>query len=221
MSFICEMTFWDGIAGVYDLAQWFNRRVYREAVPRVAQMVPEWSSVLECAAGTGEFSLAAAEHAGAVMCTDLSRAMLDRAEAKARRRGLTNISFLVRDLTALPDGDDTYDVVIAANVLHLLPEPEEALGELWRVTAPGGKLILPTFLLGEARGGGRLMVGLYKKLGFSPCRGFTLEGYRNFFRHRGCPAQVTRILGPIPVGLAVCEKASPYRGKAARQSRDE
>lgn len=205
------MTFWDKIAGVYDLAESANRRACAETVRRVAQLVPQWASVLECAAGTGEFSLAAAEKAGAVMCTDLSQSMLTRAEKKAKKRGLTNISFLVRDLTALPDGDNTYDVVIAANVLHLLSEPEKALWELWRVTAPGGKLILPTFLLGEVTGVGRLAVGFYKKLGFAPRRGFTLEGYRNFFFHRGCPAQVTRIPGRIPVGLAVCEKPLGFR----------
>ena len=132
------MSFWDRIAGVYDLAERFNRRAYVETLRQVGELVPQWASVLECAGGTGEFSLAAAERAGAVMCTDLSQAMLDKAEAKARRRGITNISFLVRDMNALPDGEGTYDVVIAANVLHLLLRPERALGALGRVTARGG-----------------------------------------------------------------------------------
>ena len=122
------MSFWDRIAGVYDLAERFNRWAYVETLRQVGELVPQWASVLECAGGTGEFSLAAAERAGAVMCTDLSQAMLDKAEAKARRRGITNISFLVRDMNALPDGEGTYDVVIAANVLHLLLRPEKALG---------------------------------------------------------------------------------------------
>ena len=57
------MTFWDEIAGVYDLAEATNRKAYREAVRRVRELIPQWASVLECAAGTGEFSLAAAERA--------------------------------------------------------------------------------------------------------------------------------------------------------------
>ncbi|MCI9264088.1 MAG: methyltransferase domain-containing protein [Oscillospiraceae bacterium] len=200
------MTFWDEIAGVYDLAEWTNKKANAETIRQVRELVPQWSSVLDCAAGTGEFSLAAAERAGAVMCTDLSQAMLDKAEAKAGRRGITNISFLVRDMNALPDGDGTYDVVIAANVLHLLPHPEAALGELWRVTVPGGRLILPTYLQGEATPFARLLIGLYQKMGFRYQKRFTLTTYRKFLREQGLPARVTRVPGQVPVGLAVCEK---------------
>ncbi len=200
------MSFWDRIAGVYDLAERTNGRANAETVRQVRELVPQWSSVLDCAAGTGEFSLAAAERAGAVMCTDLSQAMLDKAEAKAGRRGITNISFLVRDINALPDGDGTYDVVIAANVLHLLPHPEAALGELWRVTVPGGRLILPTYLQGEASPFARLLIGLYQKMGFRYQKRFTLTTYRKFLREQGLPARVTRVPGQVPVGLAVCEK---------------
>ena len=208
------MTFWDKIAGVYDLAEKTNRRANAETLRQVKALVPQWSSVLDCAAGTGEFSLAAAERAGAVMCTDLSQAMLDRAEEKAKRRGVTNISFLVRDLTELPDGDEMYDVVIAANVLHLLPRPEKALGELWRVTAPGGRLILPTYLQGEATVFARLLISGYSRMGFSCRRRFTMTGYRKFLRDQGLPAQVRRVPGRVPVGLAVCEK--PLEEKTKR-----
>lgn len=200
------MTFWDKIAGAYDLAEKTNRRANDETLRQVRELVPQWSSVLDCAAGTGEFSLAAAERAGAVMCTDLSQAMLDRAEKKAKKRGVTNISFTLRDLTALPEGDGMYDVVIAANVLHLLPQPEKALGELWRVTAPGGRLILPTYLQGEATAFARLSIALYQKLGFRYQRSFTLTTYRNFLWEQGLPARVKRVPGRISVGLAVCEK---------------
>ncbi len=200
------MTFWDRIAGVYDLAERTNRRANAETVRQVRELVPQWSSVLDCAAGTGEFSLAAAERAGAVMCTDLSRPMLDRAARKAEKRGFSNISFTMRDLTCLPERDGMYDVVIAANVLHLLPHPEAALGELWRVTAPGGRLILPTYLQGEATALARLLIELYQKMGFRYQKRFTLTTYRRFLRNQGLPARVTRVPGRVPVGLAVCEK---------------
>lgn len=200
------MTFWDEVAGVYDLAEKTNRRANAETLRRVKELVPQWSSVLECAGGTGEFSLAVAERAGAVMCTDLSQAMLDKAEAKAKRRGITNVSFTVRNLIDLPEGDGMYDVVIAANVLHLLSRPEKALSELWRVTAPGGRLILPTYLQGETGLFAKLLLAAYMRMGFRPQRKFTLTTYRNFLQKQGLPAQVSRVPGRVPVGLAVCEK---------------
>lgn len=203
------MTFWDRVAGLYDLAESTNRKAYTETIRQVRELVPQWSSVLECAAGTGEFSLAAAERAGSVTCTDLSQAMLDRAERKAKRRGLTNISFAQRNLIDLPEGDGMYDVVIAANVLHLLAHPEKAVSELWRVTAPGGRLILPTFLQGETTPLGRMLIGIYKRMGFEFQRKFTLTTYRRFLQSLGLPAQVKRVPGRVPVGLAVCEKSMP------------
>ncbi len=200
------MTFWDKTAKVYDLAERLNRKANAETARRVGALIPQWASVLDCAAGTGEFSLAAAERAGAVMCTDLSPAMLARAEKKARRRGKNNISFSLRDLTALPEGDGTYNVVIAANVLHLLLRPEEAVRELWRGTAPGGMLILPTYLQGETSALFRPFLSLYQYFGFRPYWKFTLGSYRAFLLDMGLPVQVSRVVGALPVGLAVCQK---------------
>ena len=200
--------FWDRIAGFYDLAERTNKKANAEAVRRAASLTPVGAAVLDCAAGTGEFSLALAPRAGTVLCTDLSRPLLDRAKEKAQQRGLSNITFAVRDLTALPDPDGAFDVVVAANVLHLLPDPEQAAAELWRVTAPGGKLILPTYLQGEAGPGFKLLIALYKLLGFRPRYFFTVDSYAGFFRRCGLTAQVTRVDGRLPVGFAVLSKPS-------------
>ena len=117
-------TFWDRVAGLYDLFEWSNRKVNAAARARVGELVPAGARVLDCAAGTGEFSLAVAKRAGSVLCTDQSEAMLARARKKAARRGLSNLQFAHRDITALSDPDGSFDAVIAANVLHLLPQPE-------------------------------------------------------------------------------------------------
>ena len=63
-------TFWDRWAQLYDLTQWTNRRANAAAAARTAERIPAGARVLDCAAGTGLFSLAAAERAGFVLCTD-------------------------------------------------------------------------------------------------------------------------------------------------------
>lgn len=200
-------TFWDRVSGLYDLTQWGNRKVNAAAAARVEELIPEGANVLDCAAGTGEFSLAAAKNAASVLCTDQSEAMLERARRKAARKGLTNIGFALRDITALPDPDGTFDAVIAANVLHLLPSPEIAVRELWRVTAPGGRLILPTYLQGKtgtAYGG---MIKIYQGVGFHYEHAFTPESYRVFLEGLGlAPAALEVIPGRLPEGIGVIEK---------------
>ena len=213
-------TFWDRWAGFYDLVQRSNRRANAAAAARAAAWVPAGGRVLDCAAGTGQFSLAAAERAGGVLCTDLSEAMLKQARKKAARRGLSNVRFALRDVTALPDPDGSFDAVIAANVLHLLSEPERAVRELWRVTAPAGRLILPTYLQGKAGAAYGSMIRIYQGVGFHYEHAFTPETYRAFLERLGLgPVTLEVVPGRLPVGLAVLRKPGP--AGEARRSKEE
>ena len=200
-------TFWDRVARLYDLSQRVNGAANAAAAARVSELVPAGAKVLDCAAGTGKFSLAAAEKAASVLCTDLSEAMLEQARKKARRRGLDNICFASRDITALPDPDGSFDAVIAANVLHLLPDPGPAVRELWRVTAPVGRLILPTYLQGTVGTVYGTMIKIYQGVGFHYEHAFTPESYRAFLEGLNlAPVSVEVIPGRMPEGVAVLEK---------------
>lgn len=206
-------TFWDNIAGLYDLAEKTNGRAVRGMAAEVTRRLPENTDFLECAAGTGEISLAAAPFVRRVVCTDLSLPMLDRARKKAARRDLPNIEFQQWDLFHLPEGDGTYGAVCAGNVLHLLDHPEDAVAELWRVTAPGGCLLLPTFLMGESGPLMDTLVALYRLLGFRQKHTFTRQSYRAFFEGLGLPlAELAVIPGRMPVGLAVLRKPNIQEG---------
>ena len=200
-------TFWDRWARFYDLAQRSNRAANAAAAARAAELVPAGARVLDCAAGTGEFSLAAAGKAALVLCTDMSLPMLERARKKAKKRGLSNISFARRDVTALSDPDGSFDAVIAANVLHLLLQPEQAARELWRVAAPGGRLILPTYLQGRAGTAYGTMIKIYQGVGFHYEHAFTPETYRRFLENLNlAPVTVEVIPGRLPEGIALLEK---------------
>ena len=200
-------TFWDRVAGLYDLFEWSNRNVNAAARGRVGELVPAGARVLDCAAGTGEFSLAAAKRAASVLCTDLSESMLARARKKAAKRGLANIRFASRDITALTDPDGAYDVVIAANVLHLLDAPEKAVRELWRVTAPGGRLILPTYLQGKIGAAYGSMIKIYQGVGFHYEHAFTPETYREFLERLGLGSVTLEVIpGGVPEGIGILEK---------------
>ena len=61
----------------------------------------------------------------------------------------------------LPYADESFDVVIVSNALHIVPQPEKALQEIKRVLKDDGVLIAPTFthagnsFSGLPRAGGR------------------------------------------------------------------
>ncbi|MGN0675568.1 MAG: class I SAM-dependent methyltransferase [Oscillospiraceae bacterium] len=200
------MSFWDKAAGIYDIAELVNGRVYHAMLEGVKQIVPRGTNVLDCAAGTGELSIAAAEKAESVLCTDMSLSMLEQAKRKCQRKGLDNVFFEERDIFDLDDADNTYDIVIAGNVLHLLDAPEAAVRELYRVTKYGGKLILPTFMLNE-NSMALVITKLYGLFGFRPHENYNFRSYRRMLENSGCgPFKLTEINGLMPIGFAVMKK---------------
>ena len=194
------MTFWDKIAGIYDFAESLNPKSYRAMLEGIKAIVPEGAKVLDCAAGTGELSIAAAEKAGHVFCTDMSLPMLERARKKSAKKGIKNISFGERDIFSLPDEDNTYDVAIAGNVLHLLEEPEKAVRELCRVTKQGGRVIVPTFMAKNSSP----LIKIYTLLGYRAFASYTIESYEKMLKNCDCGrVKVTEINGLIPVAFGV------------------
>jgi ubiquinone/menaquinone biosynthesis C-methylase UbiE len=90
--------------------------------------------VLEAGCGTGLILKEIAPHARQAFGLDLSQGML----AKARHRGLDVVH---ASITSIPFADDTFDAVYSFKVLAHVEQIERALGEMARVTRPGGHLI--------------------------------------------------------------------------------
>ena len=92
-------------------------------------------------------------------------------------------------------------------MLHLLPQPEIAVQELGRVAAPGGRLILPTYLQGKAGAAYGSMIKIYQGVGFHYEHAFTPETYREFLeRLKLAPVALEVIPGGVPEGIGILEK---------------
>lgn len=203
------MTFWDKTAYFYDWTQFYNRAVCRKLAAYTSRLIPAGAKVLDCAAGTGALSLAAAEKAKKVICTDESEKMLDIARKKAAYKKTENIVFETKDIFDLKEQDESYDTVIAGNVLHLLERPEKAVKEMYRVTKQGGRLILPTFMTGEKAS---FVLALYGILGFDPVHRYECREYIRMLKSCGCgKVKALRISGKIPCCFAVINK--PIKGE--------
>lgn len=200
-------TFWDKIAFAYDFNEMAaNRRAYKAMLAETAALIDGSMTVLEAAGGTGAISLEAAKKAKHVICTDLSTTMLKRAHAKAKVKGIKNIAYKTCSIFELPFKNESFDCTIAANVLHLLDEPQKAIAELHRVTKCGGIIIMPTFMLGEL-GENNWVIRLYKLIGFTPASNYSLRSYEKMIEGCGFGRPEIRCLdGKFPVGFAALRK---------------
>ena len=143
--------FWDRVAGVYDLfVNVINRKTHQKLKEIVSDLIGSEDAVLECACGTGLLSAVIAPKCRQLTATDFSEKMLEKAEKNCRC--FSNITYTQADITALSFADNSFDKVVAANVIHLLDNPLTALGELNRVCKDGGMLIIPTYMNKDSKG---------------------------------------------------------------------
>ena len=102
------------------------------------------SSVLDIGCGTGDDVLALAELVGPkgkVVGIDNSELMIEEANKKSKQKQLP-IHFRLGDIHNLDFADDTYDGCRADRVFMHLPDRQQALSEMIRVTKPGGRIVV-------------------------------------------------------------------------------
>ena len=200
------MMFWDRVAWIYDLfANIINRKANRALCGVIAELVSPSDKVLECACGTGLLTGVIAPRCRDLVATDFSANMLRRAEKKCG--AYKNVRFEQADLLHLTYPDGEFDVVVAANVIHLLDDPGRALRELDRVCKPGGRLLIPTYMNQTERGTANGVSNVIGKAGADFKRAFTPDSYRQFFADAGYPnASYTLCQGRIPCAVALLRK---------------
>jgi len=143
----------------------------------------EGRNVLEVGCGTGLVLSRIARFASSARGVDLSPGMLER----ARERGLD-----VREgsVTALPFSDAEFDVTCSFKVLAHVPEIETALGEMLRVTRPGGHVLAEFYNPLSLR-------GLLRRFGPAGAIAHGADE-RNVYTRFDTPADVRRLVARLP-----------------------
>ncbi|WP_416173049.1 class I SAM-dependent methyltransferase [Cryobacterium sp. 5B3] len=99
--------------------------------------------ILDIAAGTGTSSVALTHTGAHVVAADFSAGMIQ--VGRERHAGNPLVEFVQADATALPFDDDEFDVVTISFGLRNVVEPRKALAEFFRVTKPGGRVVICEF----------------------------------------------------------------------------
>lgn len=198
--------FWDKAAGLYDLFEnVYNGKVNKQLSIEVAEMMEMSDRVLECACGTGMISKRIGPNCRELIATDFSVGMLKQAKKKCAH--LPNVKIKKANIMQIKCRDNSFDKVVAGNVIHLLDDPAMALCELMRVCKVGGKIIIPTYVNNENAGKPNLFVRIIEKFGAGFKCQFNFDSYREFFANLGLEdVEFTLVEGKMPCAIAVITK---------------
>ena len=197
-------TFWNKNAGRYDRFMRKDRAAYEEMYELIRPVVRH-KTVLELATGTGLIAKHIVNAAAHIEATDASAEMI--AEAKRDTRS-AKLHFSVQDMFRLPYANQSFNVVIVSNALHIVPQPEKALAEIRRVLKDDGVLIAPTFTHAENSFSGKVMAFFMKLAGFPLRSKWTSEKYLRFLRQNGWAVRKSVVLkASFPLTYAECVKS--------------
>ena len=196
--------FWDKNAGRYDRFMRKDRAAYDEMYALIRPLVRH-KTVLELATGTGLIAKHIVNAAAHIEATDASPEMI--AEAKRDNRS-AKLHFSVQDMFRLPYANQSFDVVIVSNALHIVPQPKKALQEIKRVLKDDGTLIAPTFTHAGNSFSGKVKAFFMKLAGFPLHSKWTSEEYLRFLRQNGWAVRKSVVLkASFPLTYAECVKS--------------
>ena len=196
--------FWDKNAGRYDRFMHKDAAAY-EQLYELLRPVVRRKTVLELATGTGLIAKHIVRSADHIEATDASQEMIDQAKQGIKS---TKLYFSVQDMFHLPYADQSFDVVIVSNALHIVPEPERALAEIRRVLKEDGVLVAPTFTHADNAFFGKVKAFFMKLAGFPLHSKWTSHEYLAFLRENGWTVQKSIVLkASFPLAYAECVKS--------------
>ena len=196
--------FWDRNAGRYDRFMRKDRAAY-ETMYGLIRPVVKGKTVLELATGTGLIAKNIVNAAAHIEASDTSAEMIREAK---RRNHSAKLYFSVQDMFCLRYADESFEVVIVSNALHIVPQPEKALAEIHRVLRDDGVLITPTFTHAENSFFGNSKAFFLKLAGFPLHSRWTSEEYLCFLQQNGWAVRKSDVLkASFPLTYVECVKA--------------
>lgn len=201
-----NISFWNRTANIYTaLQENRNKILYDKLCNRISKYFNKNTKVLELACGTGQITSRLCGKVMLWVATDFSEKMVS--VTKKRFKDASNVNCKAEDATNLTCDNSLFDVVIIANALHIMPDPDKALKEIHRVLKPNGFLIAPTFVYDGYVN--KFKVSMLEKAGFRTFHKWKSAEYENFIEQLGFHIVESYIIRDnfLPECVLVCRKS--------------
>ncbi len=178
-----------------------------EFLMRAVSGIPEHfdGKMLEVPVGTGVLTMPIYQTLSDadITCLDYSTDMMGRAENRAKRDGISNVTFMQGDVGKLPFEDASFDLVLSLNGFHAFPDKEAAYREVYRVLKPGGTFCGCFYIQGEEKRTDWWIHHLYESKGFFTPPYETKQSLQSRLSAQYTKAEVSSVKG---IGCFCCTK---------------
>jgi len=125
------------------------QQTYTDTIERTKKYLKKDDIVLDFACGTGITTIQISGFVRKIHAIDISQRMIDIAEEKAEKNQISNIKFYKTDLFNEEFEKNSFDVLLAVNILYFLKNAPENISRIYELLKPGGLFISATDCLGE------------------------------------------------------------------------
>ena len=169
---------------------------------RFKQYLKPTDTVLDFACGTGIVTLAVAPAVKSVRAIDVSGEMVRRAQEKTEAQGMENVTVTQTDLFDTCLAEESFDAVLACNVLLYIKDRTAALARIRALLKPQGMLLLVSDCLGEGITRERMTKWFEYKTGKRPYVSFdTMRSLEREVANAGFSVLARENLFPAPPNL--------------------
>jgi ubiquinone/menaquinone biosynthesis C-methylase UbiE len=180
-----EEKFWDRISKNYDKGDKVDE-TYLKMLEIMKKYLKKDDMVMDFGCATGSISIDISSSVRKVIGIDISSEMIRIAKEKAIEHKAENVYFAKSTIFDRRHKENSFNAIMAFNILHLLDDTEEGIKRINKLLKPGGIFISSTACLGDKGKFVGGMISLVGKLGFFPnVKKFTASGLRKYMIEGG------------------------------------
>ena len=136
--------FWDNASENYDKTEERFEYIHSKSRENTKKLLKSSDTVLDYGCGTGTASCLFSRQVKEVYSIDISSKMIEIAKAKAAIAKVENVIFKQTDIFESEFAKESYDVILAFNMLHTVPSPQESVLRINELLKPEGLFISVT-----------------------------------------------------------------------------
>lgn len=141
--------FWDKASKNYDKTEERFEYIHSKSRENTKKYLNDSNIVLDYGCGTGTISCEFANQVKEIHAIDISSKMIEIAKEKKVVSKVENVNFVQADIFDQRYKKESFDVILAFNMLHTVPNPQNVMQRIYELLKPEGLFISVTPCLRE------------------------------------------------------------------------